>query len=286
MIRRLVFLFLAAFLVACQTGPTRVYETKTSREKTSQALIDEKTVLIDARPPFQFSTAHPNGAINLQWQDFTQQEPPFEGYLEKDLFFHARRLARLGIGPETDVLILGRGPSGEGEEGRLAWTLRRMGLKRVRFLSLEALDWPWTKEEAPPRAEVPIWKPQVDESLEISRKDAVALIKKPKGEVWVLDVRPEADYLRDADVFTHLKLRPRLINVPWTDFLDVKGALNSKVKDRLVSVGIHPQDRLLVIDERGVRSAGTTLLLRDLGYSQATHWTGGYRELRWGMRFR
>lgn len=275
-----------AGLIACQAPPTKVYETKENRRKDTQETVSAKTVLIDARPQFLWSLAHPSGALNLRWEDFSQREPPFEGRLEKDLFFHARRLARLGIGPDSDILVLGRGAKGEGEEGRLAWTLRRMGLHHVRFAALDSLSWPRTTDEAPPRAEEPIWKPEPDESLEISRESAMERIRTGSPAPWVLDVRSSPEYLKDADPFARMNIHPRLINVPWTDFLNERGAPRPEVKTELQSVGITPQDVILVLDERGVRSAGTTLLLRELGYEKSANWAGGYRELRWFSRKR
>lgn len=272
---------LILFSVGCQTPPTKTFETKPNTAKDEKALIGENTVLVDARPPFLSAIARPSGSIELQWQDFAQKEPPFEGYLEKDLFFHARRLARLGIGPGTDVLVLGRGEAGEGEEGRLAWTLRRLGLRNVRFASIDAVNWPLARDQAPARAEVPIWKPQPDPTLEVGRLEALELLKKEANATWVLDVRDPSDYLKGPQVFDQLRVTARIINVPWIEFIEARGRPDPSVKQKLAAVGVAPSDRLLVIDEKGVRSATATLVLRDLGFDRATNWTGGYREIRW-----
>jgi 3-mercaptopyruvate sulfurtransferase SseA len=278
----IVLLLLSA---GCQTKPTQTYETKENFTKKPEgpqgAVLSEQTVIVDARPAFAFALSHPSRAISLQWADFTEKEAPFEGYLEKDLFFHARRLARMGIGPDSDVLILGSGRAGNGEEGRLAWTLRRMGLTKVRFASLDSIRASMTNEAQPPPAEVPIWKPVPDESLEIKRADAMADIQKFKAGITVLDVRSEKEYLQDADLFNKLNLMPKLINVPWTEFLSEAGTPQAQLEARLKSIGIDKSDRIYVIDERGVKSAGATLILRDLGFTKATSWTGGFRELEW-----
>lgn len=277
-------LLLAVALIGCQSKPTKVYETKENRQKQTHQALSANTILIDARPAFLNALAHPSGSFNLQWNEFTQREPPYEGYLAKDLFFHARRLARLGIGPDSDVLVLGRGRSGQGEEGRLAWTLRRMGVKNVRFANLETIHWPSTQNEAPQRAEVPIWKPEEDTSLEISRTAALELLKKSQQEVWVLDVRPASDYLKDSDVFAPLGMHVRVMNVPWTEFLNAKGEVPAGLREMLNGMGLNLNESILVLDEQGVKSAGVTLQLRDLGFSKATNWTGGYRELLWTLK--
>jgi len=285
----LVFGFLA--LVGCQTTPpaTQVFETKDNfTKKTAPEAktvpIDERTILVDARPPFAHSLSHPSRSLSIQWSDFTEKEAPFEGTLEKDLFFHARRLARMGIGPDSDILVLGSGRAGTGEEGRLAWTFRRMGLKKVRFASLESIRATMTNQEAPPPTEVPTWKPQEDASLEIKRLDAIAEIQKEKAEILVIDVREEKDYLASADLFHKMNLAPKLINIPWAEFLNEFGTASTKVEAKLRAIGVAKSARILVIDEKGVKSAGATLVLRDLGFTKATNWAGGFREINWFLQ--
>ncbi|MBX2994813.1 MAG: hypothetical protein KF681_08320 [Bdellovibrionaceae bacterium] len=308
---RAALLFLVAgFLVAgCQTPPTKTFESKdnfTKKEESVRAsVISDKTLLVDARPPFAYALSHASGAVSIQWTDFIEKDAPLEGYLEKDLFFHARRLARLGIGPDTEVLVLGSGRAGNGEEGRLAWTFRRMGLKNVRFAALDSIRATMTSEPvpqppiapgelapentAPPTtqampAEVPLWKPVEDESLEVKRAAAVADIQTKKSGIVVIDVRPEKDYLQDADLFNKMNLMPKLLNVPWAEFLSAQGTASPQIEERLKAVGVNKSDVIYVIDERGVRSAGTTLILRDLGFSKAANWSGGFRELEWSRK--
>ena len=227
--------------------------------------------------------AKPSGALALQWEDFNQKKAPFEGELEKDLFFHARRLARMGIGPDSDVLVLGRGKSGEGEEGRVAWVLKRLGIKKVRFAGIETISWSQTSAASPDVAEVPVWKPELDDSLEISRIEAIERIRKDPS-IWILDVNSAVDYLKEGDLFAKTKVVPKIINIPWTEFINAKGELEPSVKKKLLEVGLAPSQTIYVMDELGVRSAGVTLLLRDLGFSKAAHWSGGIRELRWFAR--
>ena len=279
------FFILGLFLLgACQTpGPTKVFEAKENREKGTNQVIKSQLILVDARPPFLSMMAKPSGALSLQWEDFNQKKSPFEGELEKDLFFHARRLARMGVGPDSEILVLGRGKAGDGEEGRVAWTLRRLGLKKVKFASMETISWSQTTAASPEVTEVPVWKPELDETLEISRVDAIENIRKDP-RIWILDVNPTTDYLKEGDLFAKMKVVPKIINVPWTEFLNAKGELEPSVKQKLKEVGLDPSQTVYVMDELGVRSAGTTLLLRDLGYSKAAHWSGGVRELRWFAR--
>jgi thiosulfate/3-mercaptopyruvate sulfurtransferase len=188
-------------LLGCQQTPTKVYQQVPTSAKGADPLaiaITDKTVIVDARPAFEYSVSHLNGAINLRSEDFTQRETPFLGLLELDLFQLTRYLGRIGIGPNTPVVVVGRGPQGAGEEGRVAWTLKYLGVKDVKFASIDHFSLPLTSAEAPPKASVTIWKPEVDESLQISKDDFVAEMKKPRTTAdapVIIDVRSSEEYL-------------------------------------------------------------------------------------------
>ncbi len=276
------------FMSACQTKPTQIFQSVEPKLKDPKAPIklselSKDTVVIDARPAFDFAISHINGSVNVRWDEFTQQEEAFRGLFEEDLYFHARRLARLGIGLETPVIVVGRGPQGAGEEGRVAWTLMYLGLKNVRFMHIDSLDRPNTREEAPPHEAHAIWKPELVESLiversEVLKKSMSAQLSEPG--VVLIDVRPSSEYL--GKVSSVLGLAPPdvgAINIPWTEFITAKGTANFDLKDRLAQVGVTTDKQVYVLSNRGVESATATLVLRDLGYVKASNYAGGYSDL-------
>lgn len=276
------------FMAACQSKPTQVFqslEPKIKDSKTPIKLADlpKETVVVDARPAFDYALSHINGSVNIRWDEFTQQEEAFKGLLEADLYFHARRLARLGIGLETPVIVVGRGPQGAGEEGRVAWTLRYLGLKNVSFMHIDSFDRPNTREEAPPRLAQPIWKPEIQESLNAERSDVLkkAMAPRTADQSFVLiDVRPSAEYL--GKVKSALGAPPPdlgAINIPWTEFITSKGTTNLEIKERLQNVGVTPEKQIIVLSHRGVESATVALVLRELGYEKAANYSGGFADL-------
>lgn len=240
------------------------------------AQITDQTVIVDARPAFDYSLAHINGSLALRWQDFTQREEARKGLLEGDLFFHARRLARMGIDPSTPVIVVGRGPFGEGEEGRVAWTLKYLGLKDVKFVHVDAFKLPHSQAEAAPRPAKPLWKPSLQEDLDIEVKPLLNNVQKGAlaGRPIFIDVRTEKEYLGKGQ----FKSVPDLgvINIPWTEFITSQSLPNKEVVAKLETVGITKDKKIILLDEMGVRSAMVTLVLRDLGYSKATNFSGGY----------
>lgn len=280
--RPLIILTLLVFSSCAQT-PTKVFETEAPKNKfETNWAQDPNLVVIDARPAFEFSLSHVPGSINLRWEDFSQKEEPFLGLLEKDLFFHARRLARMGINPKSKVLVLGRGPQGSGEEGRLAWTLQVLGIKNTRFTHVDNFIAP-QREESAPRPSVAIWKPEADTSLWIEKEEFLKLVLSERaGEraPIILDVRSEKEYLgKHHSYFSKKAPDISAMNVPWTEFITSKSETNVSIKDKLGAVGVTPDRDIVVIDDKGVRSAMVTLVLRELGFSKATNFAGGYMQL-------
>lgn len=279
-----LFIF-SLFLVACQQMPTQVYQSQpiTSKETDGRIAITEQTVVVDARPAFEYSISHLNGSLHLRPEDFTQKESPYLGLLDADHFSLTRRLARYGISPETPVVVVGRGLEGQGEEGRMAWTLKYLGVRDVQFADVKYFSLPLSTAEAPPRENTTIWKPQINEALQASRTEVSQLIKTPRAKfesTVLIDVRTSEEYLGKAK--SKLKKTPPdigAINIPWTEFLTPLGLPNKAVQVRLESIGITADRKLILISNQGVRSAAATMALQALGYGKAANFSGGYLEL-------
>lgn len=285
-------------LAACQTKPTtgqfnpeRKMEVVTPTIEPIQ--VTAETVVIDARSRFDYSVAHVPKSINLQWSDFTEPEENQRGLLQKDLFAAARRLARVGIGPATPVVVLGAGPDGGGEEGRIAWMLAYLGVKKVDFVSLGSFraNMTNTVEEEKPKA-APMWKPEPVESLNVAREEVLFAINKrgthqpvsykdgPETLYKIIDVRGEKDYL-GKEGFGARKTVPNIdaVNIPWKEFFDKGLRPNPEMARKLASVGFDPSQRIIVMDNNGVASAAVTLALRQLGFPGAGNYAGGLQDL-------
>lgn len=284
----LVLMSLMVFWIGCQQAPTKIYESnpvQIKEEKTDQVIDDvkftEKTIFIDARSPFEYSLSHLNGSLNVRPEEFTQRELPFLGVLETDRFALTRWLARKGISPESSVVVVGKGPAGKGEEGRVAWNLLLLGVKDVQFASIEHFSLPMSNAEAPPREPVTLWKPDGDTTLEIEKTAFLKVVHAPKTEssVLVLDVRPEGEYLGKSKVFEQTIPDVGGMNIPWTEFFDQKGLVKASVRERLQQVGIATHREIYVISNQGIESAAVTLALRQLGFKKSANFAGGYQEL-------
>lgn len=274
------------WLSGCATPPTKTYQKNAAKTQTaaSEVLLTEDTVLIDARLPFEYAVSHVNGSYNMLWTDFTHREEWRRGVLEGDLFFHARRLARLGLDPQTPIVVIGKGLQGQGDEGRLAWTLMVLGFKNVQLSHIDSLNRAWTKDEAPAREAKAVWKPEVRENLWIERKDFLAqamTAETKRPNVKIFDVRSVDEYLGKLQTLPRGKLAPDLgaINIPWNEFFERDNTLRFQIEEQLSSIGITKDHEILVISNHGVRSAAVTFALQKMGYTKARNFMGGYREL-------
>lgn len=270
---------LLAVLVGCQQKPTKIVtqEPVIGENITAERLMKDNPVILDARPSFEFNLAHVPGAINVRWEDFSQQNPKSRGLLQPDLFALARRLSLIGVDPQTKVLVLGKGSQGAGEEGRVAWTLKVLGVKEVYTVLHTSYREMNPTKEAPLVQNKPYWKPEVAETLTTDFKDFKNLVSKVDSSVVVIDVRSAQEYaLRNLSQIKDVKAT--VINVNWTDFFGEKGLPDKKIERALYEKNISKDTKILVISNHGVRSGAVTYALNFLGYKKASNFAGGYEQ--------
>lgn len=240
-----------------------VRETVQRQFSGAQALngpieLNEQLVVLDARPRFDFSMARVPRSQNFNWVDFSEPEPSQRGWPQRDLFAAARRLARMGIGPDSKVVVLGNGKAARGEEGRVAWFLSYLGVKDVRFGRFDSVKKRVTTEVLPEEikrsremglsagtlieddsfkdgnakpaepeiVQVPIWKPEPISSLIVTRNELKGAIEsRAVQKAWSFDGRPERLY--------------RIIDVrPEREYLGQSGGLRSKLIPNVDAINI------------------------------------------------
>ena len=288
---------LAMALSACAPKPTRVQDNpaRVQGEK-GQPLppikITENTVVLDTRSSFEFSLAHIPRSHSVNWTDYSEPEPKSRGWLQADLFAAARRLARLGVKPDSSVVVVGTGQRGGGEEGRVAWMLAYMGVRDVQFADIEALRPKYTNLVSEVKSDVPIWKPQLRPAL-IAERGEVARALGRNGtyrgsmfgttsrDVRLIDVRRKDSTQLSESMHPHeTELTAGMVKIVWTQFLNADGRPNAEVRTILAQNGITPNDRIVIIGDEGVESAAAAVALQALGYPQAANYPGGLKDLQ------
>ncbi len=282
----LVFLGGAFLFTACQQKPTQITVqppilTESSQVATKnwlQQLLLEEPVILDTRSAFDFNLSHVPSAINVRWEDFSQQDPHSRGVLETDHFALARRLALIGIDPDTKVLILGKAHEGNGEEGRVAWTLKYLGIHHVftmnnkELRALRVQDMPLAQNKS-------YWKPEEDESLVVDfanfKKKALATPALP--DYVILDARSAAQFGTE-NMRQKKGLTASVVNLSWKEFFNDKGFVNEAVVEKLKQFKIGPETQIDVISNNGLESGAVTYALRTLGFKKSANFSGGYEQ--------
>jgi thiosulfate/3-mercaptopyruvate sulfurtransferase len=278
-------------LFGCASPETRVSETtQWGRHRALEIFSGiplpaaNDIVVLDARTAFDFAAYRVPGSVNIDWREFAQtRDAVREGYLRTDVENMQRRLARLGIGPETSVVVVGYGINGLGEEGRLAWTLYYLGVDKVRFAKIDVFKGSFIRNEPPARANVPPWTRVPRESVIASQEDVRKVLgqRRRPGEplsAIILDVRSQQEYFRKSNGgYTYPDIGA--LHVDWREFLNSRGEPQSDIVDKLEAIGVSRKTRVFVISNHGVRSAAVTMALLSLGFEDARNFVGGWNEI-------
>lgn len=271
---KITFIIFLLLLTACQMpSPTKVHTViKTDIEllkKNARAPIklNDKVILIDVRRAFDYNILHLPNAINLSWEEFADHRGPFPGRLLDDKDRMAARLSRLGMTPETKVIVVGYGREGAGEEGRLAWTLYYLGVNDVQFANMNYFKARLTQKLAIAKQVAPVWKPKLRQATIASEKEMASDSLKVK---WI-DIRSKKETYNRP-------INNRALQINWKEFINYKGRIDLQLKSKLKKIGIRPKDRVIVVSEKGVRSGAVVMAMLAMGFENTAHVAGGVNE--------
>ncbi|MFS4461201.1 sulfurtransferase [Bdellovibrio sp. HCB2-146] len=280
--RYILVLLSVLLVISCQQKPTKVLSQETVQggdQNTLDKFKKDNPAVLDVRSPFEFNLMHMPTAINVRWEDFSQTDAHVRGLLQNDLFAIARRLSLIGIDPDRKVLVVGKGLRGQGEEGRVAWTLKVLGVKNVMTLNHDHFREANPRESNPPVENKPYWKPQVDESLYVDVKEFKTLVTDSKSPVQVLDVRSKSEFQQE-NISKSKKVTAVITNMDWKSFFAGNGSARTDIESILQAKGISKDQIILIMSNHGVRSAAVTYALREAGFKNARNFAGGIEQWR------
>lgn len=138
-------IFLAALLSCCQHKPTSLSESGEILSKNSkiESVFEKEfsknasTVMVDVRSSFEYESFHIPGSISFSYDEILERRDDGRQVVSPDLHKIARRLSYLGISPETQVVLVGKGKSGRGEEAAMAYFFSQLGIKKILASSIE-----------------------------------------------------------------------------------------------------------------------------------------------------
>ncbi len=302
----------SVFLGGCQAQPTKITETKSVQTNFEEirTKLNKNTVILDTRDAVEFYVSKVPGSILVEWKDFSVPNMEgAQGVLDIDPLNITRRLALWGIGPESEVIVLGKvfdkDQKQEAKFGRVAWMLKEMGVMNVKTFNYELFKREvFGLQEAPP-VNKDTWMPVVDTRSEIkfdefqriiypfnyrfkfytlSRLDEKAGLRVGRfknSKIHFIDVRSAKEFndvsLKSLDASFPLE------NIPWEQFYTPEGIVNFEFKKNLKAKGILEEDVIILISNHGVRSGAATFALREMGYTESKNFSGGYEYLNNSM---
>lgn len=281
---RILILFLA--LTACVTSPTKVSERQKREfdlvvDKSVRPLeISEQTVILDTRSSFDYGLNHVANSLHFPWDQLA--ESARDGEVLRDPRKAALKLSLIGLQPMTPVVVVGNGPrAGQGEEGRLAWTLLYLGFQDVQTAQIESFRSNMTPNPSAQPQNVSIWKVTPRSEMQIGKPEFSQLSQNPRGRlesrIWIIDVRSDKEYFnKSGSAYT-----PDIhaLHMEWKEFYTDKGRPNPTVRAKLESLGVRPSDRVILVSNKGVRSGAAAYALIALGFSQVQNFTAGWNSL-------
>ncbi len=278
----------ALVLAGCELKPTRGRATseldprRIERVLKSAIPITPETVILDARPLFEYELGHVTGSYHFPW--FWLAESQLQPTLPKDLEAVSRRMAIMGLDRNTPVVVVGNGRLGRGEEGRLAWTLLWLGFEHVEVASLKYFEPQVDRLEPPPREAKQTINWQGKSNWVSSKADFKRVISSPRiypqHRVHILDVRSKAEYFNKVKGSASYQYPDiQSLHIEWQEFFDMKGRPAFKVRQQLIDIGVQPTDPIYVLSNQGTRSAAVAFALMKLGFQKVHNVSEGWSAL-------
>lgn len=128
------FLFLPALwlgLASCQSPQTKITEETGGKSAMR--------VLVDTRSHLQYETYHISGSVHLHSSDFLilRNAREKERILDPDIPQIIERLARRGVSPEREIILISDSPDSE-ENKKWNWLLLQLHVRNVIMMSLDS----------------------------------------------------------------------------------------------------------------------------------------------------
>jgi thiosulfate/3-mercaptopyruvate sulfurtransferase len=240
-------------------------------------------IILDARKPAEYQNNHIPGALNVTWQSLSNMTPK-QGEIGWAVVLPPEKLAEklgaLGI-DGSKIVVVYNNPNGLGEEGRVLWMLRMIGLDNTRILNG---GWPaW----AAGGGEVSKDNPQVTPvQLKTVKPDPALLatteyIQLNKGKIKLLDTRSPEEYAGKDDHGEKQRGRiPGAIHLHYSDLYRADKTIKSipELKELFQKAGLNPEDDIVVYCTAGIRSGFATEILRMSGYKNAKNYNASFSE--------
>lgn len=259
-------------------------------ETLQQHLGRPGLVVIDVRgkAAYEFG-GHIPGAVHSTWHEYSDPNAVPKGLLNPNLGQIERSLSRLGISPDSDVVIYSNPFDNWGDEGRMFWMLDYLGHRRLRILDGGWVK--WTAEKRPfehGHVSPPIgnFKAQPVKALMTLKDDLKTIVREPHPQTTILDARSVEEYLgKEVSGLSRSGHIPSAIHVAWNGFLNKDATVKdlSVINEMLEAKGVRSEQEVICYCTGGVRSAWLYFILKLIGYPNVSNYPGSWWE--WSRDF-
>lgn len=241
-------------------------------------LKNEDTFVLDARGEKEYNKGHIPGSVSITWQQFSNMEgkPGDENWgtvLESEEL--SKKLSEVGINDDKKIVVYSDTENGWGEDARIVWMLRRIGMDKPVMLDGGFNYWKSEgneiSKEAVKATPSIVELTSMDNSTNIETQELVEKLDKVK----LIDVRSKKEFDGATDYGEprggHI---PGAINIEFTEFLNDDGTLKnpSEIKAILDKNGIDKNDEIVAYCTAGIRSAHMQIVLDMMGYKNAKNY--------------
>ncbi len=242
-------------------------------------LSNQGGVWIDARSSKILGSFLNKEIISISWEEFSSELPSMAGNLkDKDSILHILREKKIDI--QKPLLVLGDANQGWGEEVRIVWMLRSVGIQnsylvdggidsvRKALLTIKKFD----------NLEINLESKESIDNYTVTSPDLISL--KNSDNFILIDTREKREY--DGETPYGEKRGGHIPNAKWLyykEFMDSDGFILSKdkIEEKLRLIGFKKNQTIISYCTGGVRSGLVTAILISYGF-QAKNYSGSMWE--------
>ncbi|EOQ98599.1 rhodanese-like protein [Leptospira wolbachii serovar Codice str. CDC] len=266
-----------AFWLQLSAGPPGLSQSKKDTPwflSAELALQVSKPRILDTRSFTQRLKNKVPGSKAISWEELSRTDAPHKGEL-LELKLVRKKINDLGIKQNENILVLGDGNSGWGEEGRIVWSLREAGFPQSYWVDG---GYPAYEKEIQRKSNAKVKKNTVtgygiseNKTIQSSAIQKEAILKGLSSKQFqILDTREPREF---SGATPYGETRgghiPGAKSLFYQDLFDAKGNIKSKAEVELYlnQLGIQKEKPIVAYCTGGVRSAFVVGILRTYGYN-------------------
>lgn len=239
-------------------------------------------LLLDARSEKEYAEGHIPGAINVNWQSFSNingkaGDKGWGVVLPAEEL--GKRLSAIGVDKSKNIIVYADSKSGSGEDGRILWMLRMCGIANSKLLDGGYSFWQAKGLEI--SKESPSVKPSsfTLNSFDTSYIVDTNWVKEHKSTVKLVDARDTLKYTGAASMGeVRLGHIPGAINLSFKSVFNSDGTIKSQnqLDSMFSSLGLKKEDTIVTYCTAGVRSAHLAMILKLAGYNNVKNYNESF----------